>query len=97
MRYSEGGPSRVSEACRHTPFPESPNLSARGFAVGTALSGGPPHRSQRAALPHWAPASGAGIEAHVWEGMLHTGRREPPGCDAVHPYPVETVALAAAP
>ena len=27
-------------------------------AVGTALSGGPPHRSQRAGLPHWAPASG---------------------------------------
>src|SRR5487761_258286 len=25
------------------------------FAVGTALSGGPPHRSQRAELPHWAP------------------------------------------
>ena len=27
-------------------------------AVGTALAGGPPHRSQRAELPHWAPASG---------------------------------------
>jgi hypothetical protein len=27
-------------------------------AVGTALSGRPPHRSQRAGLPHWAPASG---------------------------------------
>ena len=27
-------------------------------AVGTALSGGPPHRSQRAELPHWAPRSG---------------------------------------
>jgi hypothetical protein len=24
----------------------------------TALSGGPPHRSQRAELPHWAPGSG---------------------------------------
>jgi hypothetical protein len=45
------------------------------IAVGTALSGGPPHRSQRAALPHWAPASGDGVEAHVREGMLHTGRR----------------------
>ena len=29
-----------------------------GVAVGTALTGGPPHRSQRAGLPHWAPASG---------------------------------------
>ena len=27
-------------------------------AVGTALSGGPPRRSQRAELPHWAPRSG---------------------------------------
>ena len=25
------------------------------FAVGTALTGGPPHRSQRALLTHWAP------------------------------------------
>ena len=28
------------------------------FAVGTALTGGPPHRSQRALLTHWAPTSG---------------------------------------
>src|SRR5439155_11571275 len=28
-------------------------------AVGTALTGGPPHRSQRAELPHWAPAPGS--------------------------------------
>src|SRR6266516_3039197 len=28
------------------------------IAVGTALTGGPPLRSQRAGLPHWAPASG---------------------------------------
>ena len=28
------------------------------FAVGTALKGGPPHRSQRALLTHWAPTSG---------------------------------------
>ena len=27
-------------------------------AVGTALTGGPPHRSQRALLTHWAPTSG---------------------------------------
>ena len=31
---------------------------ARTFAVGTALTGGPPHRSQRALLTHWAPTSG---------------------------------------
>jgi hypothetical protein len=36
-------------------------------AVGTTLrpagSGRPPHRSQRAALPHWAPASGTRVKA----------------------------------
>ena len=36
---------------------ESQTSSSRD-AVGTALSGGPPHRSQRAELPHWAPGSG---------------------------------------
>jgi hypothetical protein len=46
-------------------------------AVGTALASGPPHRSQRAELPHWAPASGSGGEAHLREGMHHAG--------AVHP------------
>jgi hypothetical protein len=44
------------------------------FAVGTALTGGPPHRSQRALLTHWAPASGSGVEAHRREWMLHAGR-----------------------
>jgi hypothetical protein len=44
-----------------------------GIAVGTALASGPPRRSQRALLTHWAPASGSGVEAHVWEGMLHAG------------------------
>ena len=35
------------------------DLSSRSsFAVGTALTGGPPHRSQRALLTHWAPTSG---------------------------------------
>jgi hypothetical protein len=31
-------------------------------AVGTALSGGPPHRSQRAGLPHWAPTLGSDVQ-----------------------------------
>jgi len=34
-------------------------LAKTAVAVGTALAGGPPHRSQRAGLPHWAPTSGA--------------------------------------
>ena len=48
----------------------TPGLPRNGaVAVGTALAGGPPHRSQRAGLPHWAPTSGAGVEAHVGPGM----------------------------
>ena len=44
-------------------------------AVGTALSSGPPHRSQRAELPHWAPASDSGVEPHVRKGMPLAGGR----------------------
>jgi hypothetical protein len=33
-------------------------LAAGGDAVGTALAGGPPHRSVREELPHTAPTSG---------------------------------------
>ncbi|MGH3302853.1 MAG: trehalase-like domain-containing protein, partial [Streptosporangiaceae bacterium] len=40
-------------------------------AVGTALAGGPPHRSQRALLTHWAPASGTNVEPHLGIGMHH--------------------------
>ncbi len=44
-------------------------------AVGTALAGGPPRRSQRAELPHWAPTSGAGGKALAGPGMHDPGRR----------------------
>src|SRR6187397_2600605 len=43
----------------------------RPVAVGTALEGGPPHRSQRAGLPHWAPASGSDGQALGWERVHH--------------------------
>ncbi len=36
-------------------FPENGSYMV---AVGMALTDHPPHRSQRAELPHWAPASG---------------------------------------
>ena len=36
-----------------------------GIAVGTALAGGPPHRSVRAELPHTAPTSGHERQASV--------------------------------
>jgi hypothetical protein len=44
-------------------------LFGASIAVGTALAGGPPHRSQRALLTHWAPALGGGVEARVWPGV----------------------------
>ncbi|HWR47852.1 MAG TPA: hypothetical protein VN327_09630 [Pseudonocardiaceae bacterium] len=47
--------------------------SPLGIAVGTALAGGPPRRSQRAELPHWAPASGTGVKARFGEGVHHAG------------------------
>jgi hypothetical protein len=47
----------IAQMLAHIDFLES-------IAVGTALTGGPPRRSQRAGLPHWAPASGSGVEAH---------------------------------
>jgi hypothetical protein len=55
------------------PEPPAPGLPANVVAVGTALAGGPPHRSRRAELPHRAPASGSGGEAHLRVGMPHTG------------------------
>ena len=43
-------------------------------AVGTALSGGPPRRSQRAELPHWAPTLGDDAQAVFRIRMADTGR-----------------------
>ena len=48
---------------------------AIGIAVGTVLTDGPPHRSQRAGLPHWAPALGGGGETHFGVGMQDPGGR----------------------
>src|SRR6266516_8044146 len=39
------------------------------IAVGTALASGPPRRSQRALLTHWAPTLGADVEALFGPGM----------------------------
>src|SRR5213078_1489076 len=44
-----------------------------GAPVGTAVAGGPPHGSQRAGLPHWAPPSGSGVEALVGPGVQDAG------------------------
>ena len=101
MPVYPGAPPRRSSANAAqgglTPAPERPTPEGQIFAVGTALAGGPPHRSQRAELPHWAPASGASVEAHGGVGVHDAGGREPSGGEAVHPRPVQTAALAAAP
>jgi ribosomal protein L37AE/L43A len=45
-----------------------PPLAAEGrVAVGTALSGGPPHRSVRAALPHTALTEGVWRRSARWD------------------------------
>src|ERR1700730_12954197 len=89
-------------ACPHEG--EAPGLPPPGhglvgarIAVGTALTGGPPHRSQRAELPHWAPASGderrieyrgrgaarAGVATIGWRGDPYVARsRWSTGCGA---------------
>jgi hypothetical protein len=59
--------------------------------------GRPPHRSQRAGLPHWAPTLGVRRRS----GPPGKGAARGPGVaigrDAVHPLPGEPVSLAAAP
>src|SRR3954468_11426049 len=65
-------PACTSPCATYRPAPRN------GVAVGTALTGGPPHGSRRAELPHRAPASGSGCEAHVRVGVHHTDLREPP-------------------
>jgi hypothetical protein len=67
------------------------------FAVGTALSGVLPHRSQRAELPHWAPTLGTSVKARGRVWMARAGGWQPLGGETVHVFPVEARALAAAP
>ena len=66
-----GVPARARSAAR-----------GRGIAVGTALAGGPPRRSQRAGLPHWAPAMsiwrrtaarGMGAQFAAWVASVGRG------------------------
>src|SRR5664279_2700062 len=60
-------------------------VTPRSFPVGTALAGGPPDRSQRALLVHWAPTLGAGVESDVRPGMRDAGGREPPRFEPAQP------------
>ena len=72
-------------------------MSRVPIAVGTALAGGPPHRSERAELPHSAPTSGSSDKAQLRVRMQDLGRREPSGCEPVHSRPVDPSPLAPAP
>ena len=66
-------------------------------AVGTALAGGPPHRSQRAGLPHWAPALDLGVKPHVRVRVHDADFREPADRQPVHPLPGDRGALTSSP
>src|SRR6478752_10546016 len=99
--FSSPPPCRFIPA--HIPFPPPAPRSPRRpcssasqvIAVGTALAGGPPHRSQRAGLPHWAPASGSGGERGARVGAHDAGRRQPCRSDPVVPVPSHALTLAA--
>ena len=67
----------------------------RWVAVGTPVAQGPPHRSQRAALPHWALTLGTNVKALFRPGMLNACVWEPSGNKATHPAPVHASSLAA--
>ena len=71
------------------------------IAVGTALrpsgSGRPPHRSERAELPHSAPASGSIVEASRGIGVDNTRSREPSHRKPVHAGPGHPASLASTP
>jgi hypothetical protein len=67
-------PKKIIEVTAHSAEQQGePTDAPVAVAVGTALAGSPPHRSPHAELPHGAPASGSGCEAHVREGMLQFG------------------------
>jgi hypothetical protein len=48
---------------------QSLGFGGGSVAVGTPIAGRPPRRSQRAGLPHWAPALGSGVEPLFGPGV----------------------------
>src|SRR4051812_17451602 len=66
-------------------------------AVGTVIAPRPPHRSQRAALPHWAPTLGHDAKPHVGEWMSEARRWQPQGDQTLHSFPSQPVSLAPPP
>ena len=66
------------------------------FAVGTPVARRPPRRSQRAALPHWAPASGQKAESLVRPGVHDARAWEEALGDPSHLLPGDLGLMAAA-
>ena len=60
---TRAAPDSPTDTANHGPRQTTP------VAVGTAVAGRPPRRSQRAGLPHWAPALGAGGESLLGPGV----------------------------
>ena len=67
------------------------------IAVGTALTGGPPHRSQRALLTHWAPTSGHDAQSLFGVRVQNTNRWKPAVGQTVHALPGHPESLAPLP
>ena len=67
--------------------PADRKIVAPRVAVGTALAGGPPHRSRRAELPHRAPALGLNAQALVGIGMQDTRQGQPAIRQGIRPLP----------
>jgi len=65
-------------------------------AVGTLVTQRPPHRSERAALPHSALASGDDAKAYQRIRMTNTGRRKPSVHEAFHSIPNQAMFVAPA-
>ena len=71
-------------------------LPASTVAVGPPVSRRPPHRSQRAGLSHWAPASGRNAQAVFWIGVHDAQGGHPTARQAViEPFPVAVTLVTA--
>ena len=57
--------------------------------VGTPVTRRPPDRSQRAELPHWAPALGKDAQALFGIRMSDFRKRKPAFFKAAHPIPIQ--------
>ena len=65
--------------------------------VGTMVAHSPLHRSQRALLTHWAPASGDDAKSPQRIGVANAGRWQPSSDVTLHALPGHTRLLATSP